>query len=119
MLQSAFILLLIVVGSRLPMFVKARTVGSSRLPGSYLISKVRNYKATPKARDELDASWLLVEVRHLDRATRQLASLAHFTFAAPNPIDLGAKVAERLARSPPTKANRFQSPAGSPDFRKW
>ncbi|KAJ8878880.1 hypothetical protein PR048_019479 [Dryococelus australis] len=28
-------------------------------------------------------------------------------------------VAERLARSPPTKANRAQSPAESPDFRKW
>ncbi|KAJ8870142.1 hypothetical protein PR048_029154 [Dryococelus australis] len=26
---------------------------------------------------------------------------------------------ERLARSPPTKANQVQSPAGSPDFRKW
>ncbi|KAJ8868631.1 hypothetical protein PR048_030170 [Dryococelus australis] len=32
---------------------------------------------------------------------------------------LGATVAERLARSPPTKANRAQSPIGSPDFRKW
>ncbi|KAJ8888430.1 hypothetical protein PR048_007920 [Dryococelus australis] len=31
----------------------------------------------------------------------------------------GATVAERLARSPLTKANRAQSPAGSPDFRKW
>ncbi|KAJ8893947.1 hypothetical protein PR048_006548 [Dryococelus australis] len=31
----------------------------------------------------------------------------------------GATVAERLPRSPPTKANRAQSPAGSPDFRKW
>ncbi|KAJ8895355.1 hypothetical protein PR048_000687 [Dryococelus australis] len=31
----------------------------------------------------------------------------------------GATVAERLARSPPTKANRVQSSAGSPDFRKW
>ncbi|KAJ8868391.1 hypothetical protein PR048_029907 [Dryococelus australis] len=31
----------------------------------------------------------------------------------------GAAVAERLARSPPTKANRAQYPAGSPDFRKW
>ncbi|KAJ8893192.1 hypothetical protein PR048_005777 [Dryococelus australis] len=30
----------------------------------------------------------------------------------------GAMVAERLARSPPTKVNRAQSPAGSPDFRK-
>ncbi|KAJ8891054.1 hypothetical protein PR048_010563 [Dryococelus australis] len=34
-------------------------------------------------------------------------------------ILIGATVAERLARSPPTKANRAQSPAGSPDFRKW
>ncbi|KAJ8870125.1 hypothetical protein PR048_029137 [Dryococelus australis] len=30
-----------------------------------------------------------------------------------------AAVAERLARSPPTKVNRVQSPAGSPDYRKW
>ncbi|KAJ8888303.1 hypothetical protein PR048_007790 [Dryococelus australis] len=36
-----------------------------------------------------------------------------------NTFTPGAKVAERLARSPPTKANRVQSPAGSPDFRKW
>ncbi|KAJ8869438.1 hypothetical protein PR048_028428 [Dryococelus australis] len=28
-------------------------------------------------------------------------------------------VAERLARSPPTKANRAQYPAGPPYFRKW
>ncbi|KAJ8872503.1 hypothetical protein PR048_026109 [Dryococelus australis] len=31
----------------------------------------------------------------------------------------GATVAERLARSPPTKVNRAQSPAGSPAFGKW
>ncbi|KAJ8883647.1 hypothetical protein PR048_015501 [Dryococelus australis] len=31
----------------------------------------------------------------------------------------GAAVAERLARSPPTKANRIQSPARPPDFRMW
>ncbi|KAJ8871562.1 hypothetical protein PR048_027888 [Dryococelus australis] len=31
----------------------------------------------------------------------------------------GATVSKRLARSPPTKANRVQSPAGSSDFRKW
>ncbi|KAJ8866920.1 hypothetical protein PR048_032782 [Dryococelus australis] len=30
----------------------------------------------------------------------------------------GATVAERLARSPPTKANRVQNPAGSPDFSR-
>ncbi|KAJ8871266.1 hypothetical protein PR048_027574 [Dryococelus australis] len=32
--------------------------------------------------------------------------------------ELRATVAERLERSPPTKANRVQSPAGSTDFRK-
>ncbi|KAJ8868714.1 hypothetical protein PR048_030253 [Dryococelus australis] len=31
----------------------------------------------------------------------------------------GATVSERLDYSPPTKANRFRSPAGSLDFRKW
>ncbi|KAJ8894328.1 hypothetical protein PR048_006949 [Dryococelus australis] len=31
----------------------------------------------------------------------------------------GAAVAERLVHSPPTKANRVQSPARSPDLRKW
>ncbi|KAJ8897171.1 hypothetical protein PR048_002517 [Dryococelus australis] len=31
----------------------------------------------------------------------------------------GAAVAERLDYSPPTKANRDQSPAGSPDSRMW
>ncbi|KAJ8883375.1 hypothetical protein PR048_015218 [Dryococelus australis] len=31
---------------------------------------------------------------------------------------VGAMVTERLARSPPTKASRVQSPAWSPDFRK-
>ncbi|KAJ8887794.1 hypothetical protein PR048_014012 [Dryococelus australis] len=31
----------------------------------------------------------------------------------------GPMVDERLARSPPTKANRVQSPVGSPVFRKW
>ncbi|KAJ8883860.1 hypothetical protein PR048_015715 [Dryococelus australis] len=34
-------------------------------------------------------------------------------------LKFGAAVAERLARSPPTKASRVQSPAGSPDFCKW
>ncbi|KAJ8893621.1 hypothetical protein PR048_006221 [Dryococelus australis] len=36
-----------------------------------------------------------------------------------NLLSSGATVAERLARSPPTKANWIQSPAGSPDFHKW
>ncbi|KAJ8881856.1 hypothetical protein PR048_018342 [Dryococelus australis] len=31
----------------------------------------------------------------------------------------GATMAEQLARSPPTKANRAQYPVGSPEFRKW
>ncbi|KAJ8894962.1 hypothetical protein PR048_000270 [Dryococelus australis] len=32
---------------------------------------------------------------------------------------VGAAKGERLACSPPTKANRARSPAGSPDLRKW
>ncbi|KAJ8867210.1 hypothetical protein PR048_031005 [Dryococelus australis] len=37
-----------------------------------------------------------------------------------NPFISGAAVAERLACSPPTKANRVQSPAAPlPDFRMW
>ncbi|KAJ8874048.1 hypothetical protein PR048_024888 [Dryococelus australis] len=53
----------------------------------------------------------------------------HFTSAQlPNPwwnvdsgrVPIGAVVAERLACSPPTKANRVQSTAGPPpDFRMW
>ncbi|KAJ8894232.1 hypothetical protein PR048_006844 [Dryococelus australis] len=35
------------------------------------------------------------------------------------PIPSRATVAEWLARSPPTTENRAQSPAGSPNFRKW
>ncbi|KAJ8869237.1 hypothetical protein PR048_030809 [Dryococelus australis] len=31
----------------------------------------------------------------------------------------GGTVAKRLACSPPTKANRVQTPAGPPDIRKW
>ncbi|KAJ8888685.1 hypothetical protein PR048_008177 [Dryococelus australis] len=34
-------------------------------------------------------------------------------------IQEGTTVAERLARSPPNKAQRVQSPAGSPNFCKW
>ncbi|KAJ8898134.1 hypothetical protein PR048_003494 [Dryococelus australis] len=34
-------------------------------------------------------------------------------------LKVGAAVAERLARSPPTKANRAQSTAGLPNFRMW
>ncbi|KAJ8877817.1 hypothetical protein PR048_022275 [Dryococelus australis] len=34
-------------------------------------------------------------------------------------LSIRATVAERLARSPLTKANLVQSPSGSPDFRKW
>ncbi|KAJ8870119.1 hypothetical protein PR048_029131 [Dryococelus australis] len=36
-----------------------------------------------------------------------------------NVSQCGAAGAKRLAHSPPTKANRMQSPAGSPDFRMW
>ncbi|KAJ8886045.1 hypothetical protein PR048_012251 [Dryococelus australis] len=56
------------------------------------------------------------QISSLRGPLRQLTSLeikGHFF------LRLGATVAERLARSPPIKANRAQSPAGLPDFRKW
>ncbi|KAJ8867378.1 hypothetical protein PR048_031179 [Dryococelus australis] len=34
-------------------------------------------------------------------------------------VQIGVAVAERLALPPPTKANRVQYPAGSPDIRMW
>ncbi|KAJ8884323.1 hypothetical protein PR048_016180 [Dryococelus australis] len=43
----------------------------------------------------------------------QEKSICYFSFKH------GATVSERLECSPPTMANRVQSPAGSPDFRKW
>ncbi|KAJ8898188.1 hypothetical protein PR048_003548 [Dryococelus australis] len=47
---------------------------------------------------------------------RRSSVTVRFRAASPS---RGAAVAERLACSPPTKANRVQYPAGSPDFRKW
>ncbi|KAJ8888947.1 hypothetical protein PR048_008441 [Dryococelus australis] len=41
------------------------------------------------------------------------------SFFVINSINFGVTVAERLSRSPLATANRFQYPAGSPDFRKW
>ncbi|KAJ8890069.1 hypothetical protein PR048_009576 [Dryococelus australis] len=54
----------------------------------------------------------------------RLPSGAGLSDPSPSEIDsaessAGAAVAELLARSPPTKANRVQSPAGSSDFRIW
>ncbi|KAJ8871921.1 hypothetical protein PR048_028261 [Dryococelus australis] len=43
-------------------------------------------------------------------ARRAVANQTQGSFSEPR---------SRLARSPPTKANRVQFPAGSPDFRKW
>ncbi|KAJ8871410.1 hypothetical protein PR048_027727 [Dryococelus australis] len=37
----------------------------------------------------------------------------------PHQVNMGPGVAERLARSPPTKANLVHSSAWSPEFRKW
>ncbi|KAJ8891742.1 hypothetical protein PR048_004277 [Dryococelus australis] len=70
----------------------------------------------------LAASCFRVPPHTEDEVDRLFVSSSH----VPN-IDLpqrnttveGATVAERLALSPPTKANRALSPAGSLDFRKW
>ncbi|KAJ8869664.1 hypothetical protein PR048_028657 [Dryococelus australis] len=52
-------------------------------------------------------------------AERDWAAMATPALPTGLPLNTGATVAERLARSPLTKANRVQSPAGSPDFPKW
>ncbi|KAJ8893876.1 hypothetical protein PR048_006477 [Dryococelus australis] len=49
----------------------------------------------------------------------RLGHTGPFFRAADTSIVRGSAVAEPLARSPPTKANRVQSPAGSPDSRMW
>ncbi|KAJ8866366.1 hypothetical protein PR048_032209 [Dryococelus australis] len=45
--------------------------------------------------------------------------LFHSQLARPAYLQCVHTVAERLAHSPLTKANRVQSPTASPDFRKW
>ncbi|KAJ8881207.1 hypothetical protein PR048_017681 [Dryococelus australis] len=49
----------------------------------------------------------------------QCNTIFHKDYFLLNITITGATVAERLARPPPTKANRVQSPAESPDFHKW
>ncbi|KAJ8888944.1 hypothetical protein PR048_008438 [Dryococelus australis] len=55
---------------------------------------------------------------HLSASRGPSSLAAHSDYARPC-IFTAATVAERLARSPPTKTNRAQSPAGPQDFRKW
>ncbi|KAJ8865663.1 hypothetical protein PR048_033183 [Dryococelus australis] len=69
-------------------------------------------------------------IRHALDVSEPIAELQRYTLRIPycqssryrkkkSHLFIGVTLAERLARSPPTKANRAQSPAGSPDFRKW
>ncbi|KAJ8880462.1 hypothetical protein PR048_016932 [Dryococelus australis] len=55
------------------------------------------------------------------RSTRDwlICTSAHVDAAPPRSMSARTTVAERLARSPLTKANRVQSPDGTPYFRKW
>ncbi|KAJ8875989.1 hypothetical protein PR048_023897 [Dryococelus australis] len=68
--------------------------------------------------------WQLTSITCRRRALRRRRMFAKHS-CAPHMVivfgrERGAAVAERLACSPPTKANRVQSPAGSlPDFRMW
>ncbi|KAJ8873891.1 hypothetical protein PR048_024727 [Dryococelus australis] len=48
-----------------------------------------------------------------------LRDLTAYVFTTPRPRARKATVAERFARSPPTKANRVQSSAGSPESCTW
>ncbi|KAJ8894009.1 hypothetical protein PR048_006617, partial [Dryococelus australis] len=59
----------------------------------------------------------VVHLRDMHPFSSELHS--HMNRHLKNSRSYGPTVVERLARSPPTKANRVQSPAGSPGFRKW
>ncbi|KAJ8866176.1 hypothetical protein PR048_033700, partial [Dryococelus australis] len=66
----------------------------------------------------------VVTSRKGEDPTQRTGTWTHVAFISPassaeGKSFYGAAVAERLGRSPPTKANRVQSPAGSPDIRKW
>ncbi|KAJ8869926.1 hypothetical protein PR048_028937 [Dryococelus australis] len=80
----------------------------SSWPTLYFIYILRHYlKVVTIAVDKI---WILImEVKDFSFTTNiyQMTS------------DTGITMAERLARSPPTKENRAQSPAGSPDSRMW
>ncbi|KAJ8874346.1 hypothetical protein PR048_025192 [Dryococelus australis] len=58
--------------------------------------------------------------RRMNKAAKPMSSLLRLSIFTTLQLYRGATVAERLASSPPTKANRVQSPAGSLlNFRKW
>ncbi|KAJ8896980.1 hypothetical protein PR048_002326 [Dryococelus australis] len=69
-------------------------------------------------------AWIVIEWEWKNHGVKSWKETAISQVNSPSPFPFstytqGAAVAERLARSPPTKANRVQCPAGSPEFRKW
>ncbi|KAJ8872550.1 hypothetical protein PR048_026156 [Dryococelus australis] len=62
----------------------------------------------------------IVDLRGGKRFTETPGGMVEKEGCEKQPLCSHGGVAERLARSPPTKANLVQSPTtGSPDFRKW
>ncbi|KAJ8877361.1 hypothetical protein PR048_021815 [Dryococelus australis] len=89
----------------------------------YIAKPIRPHAAKVAARSVVEDSLNPIRRYHSVGFLREAASMlqrCHPSFARQNELMLNrTTVAARLARSPPTKANRVQSPAGSPDFRKW
>ncbi|KAJ8868989.1 hypothetical protein PR048_030535 [Dryococelus australis] len=95
-------------------YARGCRVGGQRSPtGAHSAASGRSLLPSPTA--------VAAERRSPSYETRQTASASYKGASATRPSSYtrGATVAQRLACSPPTKANRVQSPAGSPDFRKW
>ncbi|KAJ8872477.1 hypothetical protein PR048_026083 [Dryococelus australis] len=72
-------------------------------------SPIRKMKTREHTREKMMVQWTL-KVNCTTECSGKLTGLAFGRSRVRLP---------RLARPPPTKANRVQSPAGSPDFRKW
>ncbi|KAJ8897118.1 hypothetical protein PR048_002464 [Dryococelus australis] len=99
-----------------------RELNPVRLERSWRWSEGEEYTEDP--RENPSTSGIVRHDSHIRKSDSNPEPPASQIGGAPTDCAIGDRlisvttVAERLSRSPRTKANRFQSPAGSPDFRK-
>ncbi|KAJ8878097.1 hypothetical protein PR048_022564 [Dryococelus australis] len=86
-----------------------------------LVSELRNPEWRVKCGNYSSSQWRTISVIGALKLLRGLPACPSITDGQyRRNLILGAAVAERLDYSPPNKAMRVQSPAGSlPDFRRW